>query len=162
VLSAPPAPERRARLEEGDYRSVALWLRRFAGLLIVDCGPDLRAPATRAAVDCADQVLVVTDAVEEAGPALGQTVDDVRRQDRSVIVVANGLRRPVASRVVRRLAVSAPEADGLVTMPWSPAGATQLRAGAFDWSTAPAEWVRSAHELAAVLVADWSRLGVLA
>jgi len=136
-------------------------LRHFAGLLLVDCGPGLEAPATRAAVAAADQVLVVTDATPRARLALGPAVDLLRREGRSVLTVANAPRAPAAARDAGRVAVSAPDADGLVAVPWCPAGVRQLAAGTFDWEHAPAAWRRAAHQLAAALARDWSRLGLI-
>jgi MinD-like ATPase involved in chromosome partitioning or flagellar assembly len=135
-------------------------LRRFAGLLLVDCGPGLEALATRAAVAAADQVLVVTDATPRARLALGPAVDLLRRDGRSVLLVANAPRSAATGRDAGRVAVSAPDADGLVSLPWCPAGVRQLAAGAFDWEHAPAAWRRAGHELAAALVRDWARRGL--
>lgn len=135
-------------------------LRRFAGLLLVDCGPGLEALTTRAAVAAADQVLVVTDATPRARLALGPAVDLLRRDGRSVLLVANAPRAPAAGRDAGRVAVSAPDADGLVSLPWCPAGVRQLAAGTFDWDHAPAAWRRAGHQLAAALVRDWARRGL--
>jgi MinD-like ATPase involved in chromosome partitioning or flagellar assembly len=132
-------------------------LRRFAGLVLVDCGPGLEAPATRAAVAAADQVLVVTDATPRARLALGPAVDLVRREGRSVLTVANAPGAPAAARDAGRVAVGAPSANGLVAVPWCPAGARQLAGGTFDWEHAPGAWRRAAHELAAALALDWSQ-----
>jgi MinD-like ATPase involved in chromosome partitioning or flagellar assembly len=148
VLPAAPDPETMRHL------------RRFAGLLLVDCGPGLEAPATRAAVEAADQVLVVTDATPEGRLALGPAVDLLRRDRRSVLVVANAPRSPAGPRDAGRVAVSAPGADGLVPVPWCPTGVRQLAGGTFDWEHAPRAWRRAGHELAAALVRDWARLGL--
>jgi MinD-like ATPase involved in chromosome partitioning or flagellar assembly len=160
VLSAPADPGRRARLDARTYAATLDWLERFAGLVIVDCAPGLDGPIEQAALGAADQVLVVTDAGPESGPPLGLMVDGLRRDGRSVLVVVNEAERRAAPGAVGRLAVSAPEAEALLVIPWSPAGMAQLVGGGFDWEHAPAEWRRAAHELAAALAADWSRLGL--
>jgi hypothetical protein len=74
--------------------------------------------------------------------------------------VANASRSPAGPRDAGRLAVSAPAADGLVRMPYCPAGVAQLTGRRFDWAHAPTPWVRATHELAAALAADWRRLGL--
>ena len=148
VLPAPPAPE------------TLVVLRRFAGVLLVDCEADLEAPATRLAIEAANQVLVVTDATPEARAALGGVVDLVRSGGGSALVVANAPRSPAGPRDAGRLAVSAPAAAGLVQLPWCPAGVDQLAAGTFDWEHPPGAWRRAAHELATAIVRDWGRLGL--
>jgi cellulose biosynthesis protein BcsQ len=153
VLSAPA-------VDEPAYHVAFDRLRRLAGVLVVDCGPGLDAPAARAAIGSADQVLIVAEAEPEASPELGRLVGSLRRDDRSVLVVANAPRHRVDASDVRRLAVMAAGADGLIEMPWCPAGAAQLAAGELDWERAPGPWLRSGHELAAAVAADWRRLGL--
>jgi hypothetical protein len=133
-------------------------LTRFAGVLLVDCGSGLDAPATAAVLGLADQALVVADASREARAALGETVERVRRGGRSALLVANAPRRPAGPHDAGRIAVCAPDAEGLVEVPWSPAGVAQLAEGRFEWEHAPGAWIRAGHELAAALVADWERL----
>jgi WXG100 protein secretion system (Wss), protein YukD len=136
-------------------------LVRVAGVLLVDCEPGLDGGATREAVQAADQVLVVTDAGPHARAVLGAAVERVRGEARSVLVVANAARARAGPRDAGRLAVRAPDANGLVELPWSPAGAAQLSGGRFEWPDAPRSWRRSTLELAAALAADWARLGLL-
>lgn len=156
VRCAPPDPELRARLDEDAYRETMDRLTKFAGLLIVDCPGGLDGPAARAAVEAADQVVLVTDI--EGRPTLAEAVSAVRGEARSVLVVANAPRSRAGARDAGRLAVTAAEADGLVRMPWSPAGVAQLTSGRFDWAHAPAAWRLAAHELAAAAATEWRRL----
>jgi MinD-like ATPase involved in chromosome partitioning or flagellar assembly len=135
-------------------------LRRFAGVVLLDCPADLDEAGREAAVDLADQVLLVCDdqpttaaAVTEAGVALS-------RGGHPVLIVVNKVPRRGGRIDLGRLAAGLHEADGMVVVPDSPAGAARLLTGRFDWRDAPREWRVAVRELAAALVADWPRLGL--
>jgi MinD-like ATPase involved in chromosome partitioning or flagellar assembly len=136
-------------------------LARVAGVLLVDCERGLEDEATLAAIQAADQVLLVTDLGPRARAALSPTVEQLRGDRRSVLVVANAAQEPAGPRDAGRLAVCAAGAQGLVELPWSPAGATRLAGGRFDWQDAPSPWRQATLELAAALAADWARLGLV-
>lgn len=161
VLPAPTDPARMARIDEAAYTHVVARLQQMVGVVLLDCGTGLQEPAARAALKAADQVVLVSDAepstaslVVEAGMLLAEE----RLPLWLVINKMDAKARLDAAAVERYL----PEARGLVIVPSQPLAANRLPAQTFDWRDAPSEWKRRLRELAAALVADWSRLGATA
>ncbi|HYT25846.1 MAG TPA: hypothetical protein VEP73_05115, partial [Actinomycetota bacterium] len=156
----PAAARTAGRLDERGWARVVRALAEHAASVVVDCGPGLAAPGTRAAVAAADQLVLVVDArLPRAAPA---AAGPLAALGRPAAVVANqapaGLR---AGEVLERV----PRARGAVLLP---AGAAGLGALPFGWESVPrAAWGqasrsawRQAYELAALLVSDWPSLGL--
>jgi MinD-like ATPase involved in chromosome partitioning or flagellar assembly len=142
------------------YERVMRRLREIAALLVVDCGPGLDDPLARAALAVADQVVVVV----EAGPASAQLVarasaalgDDAP----PAVLVVN--RVPARGQDVAWLEHEIPSARGLVAVHDDPRHAAQLAAGELTWSETAGAWDLPLRELAALLAAEWVRLGLAA
>jgi MinD-like ATPase involved in chromosome partitioning or flagellar assembly len=159
VLAAAAEPARLQRLDEPAWRRVIQRLRSSADILLIDCEAGLQAPATRAAIDHADQVVLVTDAdpataslAVEAGLSLASTGPPVT-------LVVNRIPSRGGRLDLQRLHQYLPAAGGPIVVPSDPDAAAMLRAGEFDWTGAPGAWRRAHRELAATLAAGWRANG---
>lgn len=100
----------------------------------------------------------------EAGPASEQLVaraaavlgDDAP----PAVLVVN--RVPARGQDVAWLEHEIPSARGLIALHDDPRRAAQLTAGELTWSEPTGAWDLPLRELAALLVADWARLGLAA
>ena len=61
VAPAPTDPDRAANLDESAYRTLFARLSELVGTLVLDCGTGLDDPPARAALACADQLVLVCD-----------------------------------------------------------------------------------------------------
>ena len=160
VLPAPVDPDRMARLDPDSYRRVVVRLRELVGAVVLDCGPGLHDPAARAAMEAADQVVLVSD----AEPATARLVTEAAaRLDQSgvpYLFVVNRLPGRGSRLNLDLLARQVPNARGLAVIPAEPRAAGRVAAGAFNWALAPESWQVAVRELAALLVADWGALGL--
>ena len=160
VLPAPVDPDRMDTLGREDYDRVIARLREMVGIVVLDCGAGMRAPATRAALDAADQLVLVTD----ADPATASLVADVahRLHDRPHVLVVNKAPRRGGRLNLDRLVSDVPHAGAVVEIDVDTDAASRASMGQFSWSTAQEGWQLAARELAAHLVAEWERLGLTA
>ena len=156
VAPAPTDPSRAAQLDEAAYRTLFTRLGDLAGTLVLDCGTGLEAPPARAALECADQLVLVTDAEPDTASLVWEAAQRLQHGPPLVLVV-NKLERS-ARLDVAALERTIPFARGLVAVPHDRAGADRLLASRFSWSQAPDAWRTPLRELAALLVADWPRL----
>jgi predicted GTPase len=127
---------------------------------MLDCGTGLDSPAARAALACADQLVLVTDGEPDTASLVAEAAArQLSIQPRPVVLLVNKLDR--ASRVdVAGLKRQIDFADGLVLVPNHRAGADALLGSRFSWSRAPSGWEIAFRELAALLAAGWTRLGL--
>jgi hypothetical protein len=110
----------------------------------------------RAALACADQLVLVTDAEPDTASLVWEAAQRLQ-QGPPLMLVVNKLER--SSRLdVAALERTIPFARGLVEVPQDRAGADQLIASRFSWSHAPGGWRAPLRELAALLAFDWPRL----
>jgi hypothetical protein len=106
--------------------------------------------------------VLVTDA-DPAGASLAvEAALPLTRAGLPVTLVVNRMPADGGRLDLDRLGSYLPDARGLVTLPEAPAAAGELATGAFGWRHAPAGWRRAVRQLAAILVADWPRLGLAA
>ena len=61
IAPAPTDPDRAAKLDEPAYRTLFERLGQLVGTLVLDCGTGLDDPPARAALSCADQLVLVCD-----------------------------------------------------------------------------------------------------
>jgi hypothetical protein len=144
-------------LDEPGWLRVLHGLARHATVVVVDCGPDLAAPAARAAVAAADQLVLVTGA-QVPGPLPGLAARPARPGQPVTVVVS----RPAAGLDAGQALDQTPWARGAFLLPDDPAGPAALGPGPFAWEQVPARWRRQAYELAFQLVSDWPALGLAA
>jgi MinD-like ATPase involved in chromosome partitioning or flagellar assembly len=161
VLPAPTDPERMERLDRAAYDRVIHRLQELAGMLILDCGAGLYHPATQAAMEAADQLVMVSDAdpltagiVVEAGRRL--------RDNRSYTVVVNKLPRSGGRLDMEGLVGEAKSARGVIGVGADSNAAAKVANGRFSWDAAPDDWQLAFRKLAAVLASDWQQLDLIA
>lgn len=160
VLPAPIEPERMAQLDEAAYTDLVGGLKRFVGMVVLDCGTGLQEPAARAAIKAADQVVLVTDDQPAAASLVAEAAPLLINSGRPVTLVVNKMPLKGSILDVNLLGRYIPEARGLIVIPRELDAAAQLAIGRFDWRDAPRSWQRACAELANVLIADWPRLGL--
>lgn len=159
VLPAPTDPERMARLGEDAYHRVIQRLQGLAGIVVLDCGTGLQEPTARAALACADQIVLVSDA-EPATASLVAEASTLLASARAPLTLVVNKSGTQGRLDIDRFASYVTRVHALVTIPSEPRAAAAIPTGEFDWKTAPRSWQLGIRELAAVLAADWARLGL--
>lgn len=160
VLPAPTDPERMARLDEAAYAKVVSRIKEFVGIVVLDCGTGLQEPAARAAIEAADQLVLVTDEQPAAASLVAEAGTLLVKSGRPLTIVVNKMPTSGSMLDVDLLGSYIPDARGLVIIPRELDAAAQLAVGQFDWRDAPRGWQTSCAELAVNLIADWHRLGL--
>jgi MinD-like ATPase involved in chromosome partitioning or flagellar assembly len=159
VLPVPGDPARMARLDEDAYVRVVRRLQALVGMVLLDCGTGLHDAAARAALQTADQVLLVTDANPATASLVAEAAGLLRERRTPTWLVVN--RMGSGSRLrLASLEAYVPHARGLLVLPEDEAAANRVAAGTFNWPDAPPPWRRALREVAAVLVAAWPSLGI--
>ena len=166
IAPAPTDPRRAEKLDEAAYSTLFSRLSELVGTLVLDCGTGLDDPPARAALACADQLLLVCDdepdtasIVSEAAEWLQRIAEAPGRRRMSLVLVVNNLRR--SSRIdVAALERETAFARGLAVVPRDERTAMQLHGSRFSWNQAPACWQTPVRELAALLAADWRRFDI--
>ena len=164
-LMVAPAPttdqERAQNLGKDAYGTLIGWLSELVGTLVLDCDKGLDSPPTRAALECADQVVLVCDDEPDTAGTIAEAAKEQRLQriNRPVMLVVNDMDR--ASRInVAALAHEMPFARGLAVIPRDERAAGGLHGSSFSWTRAPAGWQIPVRELAALLAAGWQELNI--
>lgn len=161
VLPAPTDPERMERLDRPAYNRVIHRLQELAGMLILDCGAGLYHPATRAALEAADQVVMVSDADPLTASVVAEAAQRLR-DDKSYTVVVNKMPRSGGRLDMERLVGEVSNARGVIGVGAYSDAAARLAEGQFSWESAPDDWQLAFRKLAAVLAADWQQLDLIA
>ncbi len=162
VLPAPTQPARMAALDEAAYTNVIQRLKSLVGVLVLDCGTGLQEPAARAALHCADQLLLISDAHPSTASLVAEAAEQLQEAGPPITIVVNKLPR---SRRQLNIDLTAfdelvPEARGLLTVEDEPEAAARVARGDFGWRDAPDSWKESIREVAVGLAADWPELGL--
>jgi MinD-like ATPase involved in chromosome partitioning or flagellar assembly len=160
VLPAPTDPSRMARLDKAAYSKVFERLKMTVGSLVLDCGTGLQEPSAQAAVEAADQIVLVTDAEPSTASLVAEAARLLTRAGPPMFLVVNKLPRRGGRLDLEMLSRAVPDARALITVGSDARTASALAAGDFTWDDAPAAWRLSLSELAAVMVADWPGLGL--
>jgi MinD-like ATPase involved in chromosome partitioning or flagellar assembly len=159
VLPSPDDPQRVEGLELDAYQRVIRRLQQMAGILVLDCGAGVRNPFARAAIEAADQLLLVTD----GSPTTASVVSDVAARlagERDYVLVVNRALESHAQLDLDQLRQRLPSARGLIEIDHEPAAAASLEEGRFSWDDAPSTWQVEARQLAATLATGWEDLGL--
>jgi MinD-like ATPase involved in chromosome partitioning or flagellar assembly len=160
VLPAPTDPSRMARLDKAAYTKVFERLKTSVGTLVLDCGTGLQEPAAAAAIEAADQIVLLTDAEPSTASLVAEAAQLLKRAGPPMFLVVNKLPRKGARLDLEMLSRAVPDARALIRLSAEPESASALAAGDWSWDDAPAAWQLSMRELAAVMVADWPGLGL--
>src|SRR5579884_3311361 len=159
VLPAPTDPVRVARLDTNAYTKVVRKLQQMVGVIVLDSGAGLHEPAARAALDTADQVVLVSDAEPATASLVAEAATVLKQDGLPIWLVMNKTGVPT-DLDLRAFGAIVPHARGMVEIKNELAAARTVAAGRFQWLDAPRSWKRSLRELAAALVLDWPQLGI--
>jgi MinD-like ATPase involved in chromosome partitioning or flagellar assembly len=162
VLPAPTHPARMAALDEAAYTNVIERLKSLVGILVLDCGTGLQEPAARAALNCADQLLLISDAHPSTASLVAEAAEQLQQATPPITIVVNKMPRTSREINIDLTAFDelVPEARGLLTVEDEATAAARVARGEFQWLDAPDSWKRSIRELAVGLAADWPELGL--
>jgi len=159
VAPAPADPDRAANLDESAYRTLFARLSELVGMLVLDCGTGLDDPPARAALACADQLVLVCDDEPDTASIVAEAATWLRHAGPPLLLVVNNLRR--GSRIdLLALERATDFAHGLAVVPRDERAAGQLHNSRFTWRHASEGWQIPIRELAALLAADWQRLEI--
>jgi MinD-like ATPase involved in chromosome partitioning or flagellar assembly/uncharacterized ubiquitin-like protein YukD len=160
VVPAPTDPARMARLDRKAYTKVFERLQQMVGGLVLDCGTGLNEPAAQAAIQAADQIVIVSDAEPSTASLVAEAAQLLGRSGAPMFLVVNKMPRKGARLDLDMLSRAIPQARAMIVMDADPAAASRLAAGDFSWDDAPMRWKRSVRELATMMVTDWPDLGL--
>lgn len=138
------------------YSGLLARLRDYEGIILVDCGTGLLDPPVRAALDAADQVVLVTDSSADTA-GLVVTAARYLREATPVFLAVNKMPAKGSMLDLVRVAEALPGLAGMTVVP-EVRLAENLITPAFDWSAAPGPWVEPLRELAARLAQGWAEL----
>lgn len=160
VVPAPASGERLARLDAPAYARAMGHLKQRAQVVLLDCGNELQEPSTQAAIQAADQLLLVTDAEPSTATLVAQAAKLMRKSDAPLLLVVNKLRRRSAGVDIEALGSLVPDAAGLVAVEFDLASAAGVAGGTFTWREPAGRCAVSLRELACVIVSQWPALGL--
>jgi MinD-like ATPase involved in chromosome partitioning or flagellar assembly len=160
VAPAPTDQQRAANLDENAYATLFGRLQQLVGTLVLDCGTGLESAPAKAALGCADQLVVVCDDEPDSASLVSEAaVTELESLTTPMVVVVNNLKR--SSRIdTHALECEIPFAAGIAMIPNDEPAAASLQASRLSWRRAPAAWQLPISELVALLVSDWRRLEV--
>ena len=159
VLPAPTDPVRVSRLDTAAYTKVVRRLQQMVGVIVLDTGTGLHEPAARAALDTADQVVLVSDLEPATASLVAEAAALLQQDGLPTWLVMNKAGIPTELDL-RALGAVIPNARGMVEVKSDLKAARQVAGGRFSWIDAPRSWKISVRELAAALVAEWPQLGI--
>jgi MinD-like ATPase involved in chromosome partitioning or flagellar assembly len=159
VAPAPTDPERAAKLDEAAYRTLFERLRGLVGTIVLDCGTGLDDPPARAALACADQLVLVCDDEPDTASIVSEAAEWLDREARPLVLVVNNLRH-CSSLDLPALERATDFARGLAVIPRDERAARQLHDSRFSWNRAPAGWHTPVRELAALVTAGWRAIQI--
>ncbi len=160
VLPAPTDPTRMAALDKEAYEKVFDRLKTMVGALVLDCGTGLQEPAAQAAIEAADQLVLVSDSEPSTASLVAEAAQLLKRSGAPMFLVVNKRPRKGARLDLERFSRAVPNARALLSLEADPVSASRLAAGDFSWNDAPSAWQQTVRELAALMVADWPDLGL--
>ena len=157
IAPAPTDPDRAAKLDEQAYRTLFERLGQIVGTLVLDCGTGLDDPPARAALSCANQLVIVCDDEPDTASIVAEAAKWLRRLSPQLTLAVNNVRR--SSQIdIAALERETDFARGIAIIPRDERAAAQLHGSHFSWNRAPASWREPVSELAALLACDWTRL----
>jgi MinD-like ATPase involved in chromosome partitioning or flagellar assembly len=145
ILPAPAKPSNAIAPGAASWSRLIEHLRHLHNIVILDCGAGIQRAVSRASIEAADQVVLVTTPQLAKRDETKSIAESIRAMGKTVVLVAN--QAPNRAR-------SARSSDGIqrVTIRYDPHHAKRLKTRGFIWAGAPVSWQISVRELAAVLV----------
>jgi MinD-like ATPase involved in chromosome partitioning or flagellar assembly len=143
-----------AAADHGLYEGLLGWLRGFGGVIVADCGTGLLDPPTRAALEAADQIVLVTDSAADTARLVVEAGQHLA-SGRPCWLVANKVPRRGARVDLDAVRSALPGLAGSVVVPAVDL-AENVLTPAFRWEAAPGPWRGPVRELAARLAGCWA------
>ena len=158
ILPAPFDSARASRMDRSAYKRLIEHLQMRAGILLLDCGTGLHDPPAQAALMCADQLVLVTDAEPATATLVAEASKRLLRSGAPVTLVVNKL--PRNTRLdVEELGRVVNGVTAMCVIELNDVAATRVSAGEFSWEEgSPGPWAVTVRELVASLVAGWTAL----
>jgi MinD-like ATPase involved in chromosome partitioning or flagellar assembly len=155
----PPAGTAERMIAAADfelYRGLIARLRDYAGIVVVDCGTGLLDPPVQAALEAADQIVLVTDSAATTARQVVAAAN-LLPEGTPIWLVANKMPGEGARVDLARVVAAIPRLEGLTVVPVPKGGppAETIVTPAFRWSAAPEGWQQPMRELAARLADEW-------
>lgn len=138
------------------YRDLIARLRDYQGIILVDCGTGLLDPPARAALDTADQILLVTDSSADTA-GLVVTAAQYLPAGTPTWLVANKMPARGAMVDLDRVTQAIPQLRGVTVIPEQRL-TENILTPTFDWAHGPGPWQEPLREIAARLAATWHTL----
>jgi MinD-like ATPase involved in chromosome partitioning or flagellar assembly len=156
----PPTATKERMIEAADYdlyRGLLTRLRDYAGIILVDCGTGLLDPPVRAALEAADQILLITDSSATTARQVVAAAG-LLPEGTPTWLVANQMPLKGSMLDLDQVIAAIPRLRGLAVVPTPPRGrpAESIVTPDFRWPEAPAGWQQPIRELAARLATNWS------
>ncbi|MBV9196111.1 MAG: hypothetical protein JO168_18400 [Solirubrobacterales bacterium] len=157
IAPAPIDPDRATKLDEQAYRTLFERLGELVGTLVLDCGTGLDDPPARAALSCADQLVLVCDGEPDTASIVAEAAGWLRRLHPPLTLAVNNVRR--SSQIeVAALERETDFARGIAIIPRDERAAAELHGSHFSWNRASSSWRIPVSEIAGLLAADWRML----
>jgi MinD-like ATPase involved in chromosome partitioning or flagellar assembly len=155
----PPECSRARMIAAADfqlYQGLIARLRDYAGIILIDCGTGMLDPPVRAALQAADQIVLVTDgAATTARQVVAAT--ELLPEHVPTWLVANKMPKKGSSLDLGLVAAAIPRLNGVAVLPVPDGGqlAENIVTPGFRWSEAPDAWQEPIRELGARLARNW-------
>jgi MinD-like ATPase involved in chromosome partitioning or flagellar assembly len=158
----PPAATKERMIAAADfalYRQLIARLRDYAGIVLVDCGTGLLDPPVRAALEAADQIVLVTDSSATTARQVVAAAG-LLPPGTPTWLVANKMPQKGSMLDLDQVTAAMPYINGVTVIPMPSGGhlAENVVTPHFTWSTAPVAWREPVRELAARLANNWGTL----
>lgn len=155
VAPSPNDPER--ALDKQSYLLLYKRLKAVAEVLVLDCGTGLIEPAAQAALETADQLVVVVDGAPDAMAmvASGECQRLLRAFSGPIFLVVNKLTRRDRRQInLGEFETELSFAQGIVEVAYDEEAASRL--STFRWDDRPpADWAIRIRELGALIATSW-------
>jgi MinD-like ATPase involved in chromosome partitioning or flagellar assembly len=138
------------------YRDLIARLRDYQGIILVDCGTGLLDPPVRAALDTADQILLVTDSSADTA-GLVVTAAQHLPAGTPTWLIANKMPARGAMVDLDRVTQAIPQLRGVTVIPEQRL-TENILTPTFDWAHGPGPWQEPLREIAARLADTWHSL----
>lgn len=157
----PPAASKERMIEAADfglYQRLIARLRDYEGIILVDCGTGLLDPPVRAALEAADQIVLVTDSSATTARQVVAAAG-LLPEATPTWLVANKMPVRGSTLDLAQVVADIPRLNGVTVVP-VPGGrlAENVVTPGFTWAESPPSWREPIREIAARLANNWGTL----
>ncbi len=137
------------------YRQLLARLRDYEGIIVVDCGTGLLDPPVRAALETADQIVLITDSAADTAGLVVAAANHLPRTP--TWLVANKMPSRGSTVDLRRVQAAIRQLRGVTIIPEQRL-TENIVTPQFSWDDAPPAWQEPVREIAARLANNWQSL----